>query len=61
MNSTVMNQSSDLYAQKFIVYQGFWIKINIKHSWGNFYEHGLALITAWISNHLPGKEWDEIT
>ena len=26
-----------------------------------FYLHGLTLIPAWISNHMPGKVWDEIT
>ena len=26
-----------------------------------FYSHGLTLIPAWISNHMPGKVWDEIT
>ena len=25
-----------------------------------FYYHGLTLIPAWISNHMPGKVWDEI-
>ena len=29
--------------------------------WAPFYWHGLTLIPAWISNHLPGKVWDEIT
>ena len=24
---------------------------------GHFYEHGLTLISAWISNHMPGKVW----
>ena len=28
---------------------------------GSFYWHGLTLITACISNHMPGKMWDEIT
>ena len=28
---------------------------------GLFYLHGLTLIPAWISNHLPRKVWDEIT
>ena len=28
---------------------------------GPFYQHGLTLIPAWISNHMPGKMWDEIT
>ena len=28
---------------------------------GLFYQHGLTLIPAWISNHMPGKVWDEIT
>ena len=26
-----------------------------------FCQYGLTLIPAWISNHMPGKEWDEIT
>ena len=26
-----------------------------------FYEHGLILIPAYISNHMPSKVWDEIT
>ena len=29
--------------------------------WDPFYYHGLSLIPAWISNHLSGKVWDEIT
>ena len=28
---------------------------------GPVYIHGLTLILAWISNHLPSKVWDEIT
>ena len=24
-------------------------------------KHGLTLIPAWISNHMPCKVWDEIT
>ena len=28
---------------------------------GPFYYHGLTLNPAWISNHMPGKEWGEIT
>ena len=28
---------------------------------GPFYYHGLTLIPAWISNHMPCKVWDEIT
>ena len=28
---------------------------------GPFYYNGLTLIPAWISNHMPGKVWDEIT
>ena len=27
----------------------------------SFYRHGLSLIPAWISNHVPNKVWDEIT
>ena len=29
--------------------------------WAHFYQHGLTLIPAWISNHLPCKVWDGIT
>ena len=25
-----------------------------------FYQHGLNLILAWISNHMPSKVWDDI-
>ena len=25
-----------------------------------FYKHGLTLIPAWISNHMPSKVWEEI-
>ena len=32
-----------------------------KISRGYFYWHGLTLIPAWISNHIPSKMWDEIT
>ena len=28
---------------------------------GAFYWHGLTLIPAWMSNHMPGRVWDEIT
>ena len=28
---------------------------------GPFYQHGLTLIPAWISNYMPIKVWDEIT
>ena len=28
---------------------------------GPFYHHGLTLIPAWISNHMPRKVWAEIT
>ena len=28
---------------------------------GRFYSHGLTLIPAWISNHMPSKVWGEIT
>ena len=30
-------------------------------SWDPFYSHGLTLIPAWISNHMPCKARDEIT
>ena len=28
---------------------------------GPFYQHGLTLIPAWISNYIHYKVWDEIT
>ena len=28
---------------------------------GPFYQNGLTLITAWISNYMSSKVWDEIT
>ena len=34
------------------------IKYNTR---GPFYHHGLTLIPAWISNHMPRKVWAEIT
>ena len=34
---------------------------NYDISSGPFYKHGLTLIPAWISNHMPRKVWDEIT
>ena len=27
---------------------------------GPYYQHGLPLSPAWISNHIPNKVWDEI-
>ena len=30
-------------------------------TWSPFYKHGLTLITAWISNHMSSKVWEEIT
>ena len=34
--------------------------INPHHN-GPFYQHGLTLIPAWISNHTHSKDWDGIT
>ena len=31
-----------------------------ENAWGPFYWHGLTVIPAWISNHMPCKVWDEI-
>ena len=28
---------------------------------GPVYQHGITSLTAWISNHMPNKVWDEIT
>ena len=30
-------------------------------TWAHFYWHGLTLIPACISNHMPSKVWDGIT
>ena len=27
---------------------------------GSFYQHGVILIPAWMTNHMPGIVWDEI-
>ena len=35
-------------------------KLVINPSGGSFYWHGLTLIPAGISNHMPRKVWDEI-
>ena len=32
-----------------------------EYSWGPFYWHELTLITAWISNYIHYKMWDDIT
>ena len=32
-----------------------------KYTWGPFYQHGLTLIPAWISDYIHYKVWDEIT
>ena len=53
---TVVGQS---YLQWEIIY--WWQHIYIKiTSRGPFYWHGLTLIPAWISNHMPCKVSDEI-
>ena len=31
------------------------------YSSGPFYQHGLTLIPAWISNYIHYNVWDEIT
>ena len=33
---------------------------SVAFTMGLFYQHGLTLITAYISNHMPNKEWNEI-
>ena len=30
-------------------------------TWDSYYWYDLTVIPAWISNHRPGKVWDEIT
>ena len=37
------------------------VYVNGDDTRGAFYEYSLILIPAWISNHMPSKEWDEIT
>ena len=38
-----------------------WKLEKVNYIYGPFYQHGLTLISAWISNHMPGEMWDEIT
>ena len=33
----------------------------LEHAKGPFYQYGLTLILAWISNNIPCNVWDEIT
>ena len=33
----------------------------LSDTWSLFYQHGLTLIPAWISNRMPSKLWEEIT
>ena len=35
--------------------------VSCKDIWGPFYQHGLIIIPARISYHMPSKLWDEIT
>ena len=37
------------------------IHISKRDPWVPFYQHGLTLIPAWISNYIHYKVWDEIT
>ena len=41
----------------------YWMNmIMMRHvAWEPFYWHGFTWITAWISNYMPSKVWDEIT
>ena len=39
---------------------GFSFKRKLTAPSGRFYQHGLTLIPAWISNHAPSIVWDEI-
>ena len=34
--------------------------LRLKKAFGPLYWHGLTLILAWISNHMPSNMWDEI-
>ena len=45
-------------AGKYTIVQNILLSRNI---WGSFYQYGLTLIPAWISNHKPNKAWDGIT
>ena len=38
-----------------------WPSRSIYDSWGPFYQHGLTLIPAWISNYVHYRLYDEIT
>ena len=42
--------------------QGSWVyPVSCNISWGPFYQHGLTLIPALISNYVHCKVWGEIT
>ena len=57
VNMTFISYSIITIATDFLAMQG----ARAHFSCGPFYWHGLTLIPAWISNHMPSKVWGEIT
>ena len=46
-----------IFYVKYIVLE----KVYEQRTSGPFYKHGLTLIPAWISNHMPNRVWGKIT
>ena len=51
----------DLVSKYSVCLSPSWTIKHIESARGPIYKRGLTLIPAWISNHPPGKMWDEIT
>ena len=57
-----MEESSyPLVYEDVIIYPCPKLSTGVGNSWGPFYKHGLTLIPAWVSNHMPSEVWDGIT
>ena len=45
----------------FVIWDILIIGVLLFYNWDLFYYHGLTLIPARVSNHMPNNVWDEIT
>ena len=67
VRKTVWVLLTDVIRSRNIWYRFIDTRINLERNmpnidiWAPFYKHGLTLISAWISNHVHYKLWDEIT
>ena len=53
-----------VYGMKYLLYfekMTTWLQEVVFYSRVPFYQYGLTVIPAWITNHIPKKMWDEIT